>query len=93
MEPVGAKFYGVRSPVPNNIVVEFKIVVVTRCEQSRVSHCGERTAEGNIGVSHIQRARCDTLEPAQSNKINPRIRASLSTVDVHPSKSEFIQQV
>src|SRR6185437_16700640 len=93
MHHIGAEFEGLRSLVPNYVVVKLQIPIVAKREQRGVAHRRELAAKRDLWIPHIQRVRADAIDPGLRGKLVSGVGAGLTAGDGEKSETGFVQYI
>src|SRR5947209_15013539 len=79
--------------MPDDIVVELKVAVISKSEQRWVAHRRELAAEGDLRISHIERIGSHALKSGLRGEVAAGIGTALPPGDTQEPEPEFVQRV
>jgi len=80
----------VDTPMPDHVIVELKIAVVSKREQRWVANGRKLATDGHLRISAIERIHRDVQQPCFGGKVISCIGAGLSARDRQEPKPRFI---
>ena len=79
------------APVNGQVVGPFKVAIVAECEQRRVAHGGELTAQQHLRVARIRRIGSYSQKSGLGREVASGVRALLATRDGEEPKARFVE--